>query len=100
LLYQAIDKWHTYLSTPGPAPVFLRVAHLPKGVGWTHLAGAGLLGGIGFTTSIFLANLAFTGEALFEYSKIGILPASVSAAILGWLVLRMVSPLESEQQSA
>jgi len=81
------------------AAVFLRVAHLPKGVGWTHLAGAGLLGGIGFTTSIFLANLAFTGEALFEYSKIGILPASISAAISGWLLLTMTSRTETENQS-
>jgi NhaA family Na+:H+ antiporter len=80
------------------AVVFLRLAHLPKGVSWTHLAGAGLLGGIGFTTSIFLANLAFPGQALFEHSKIGILPASVGAAVAGWLLLTITSRAEPEKQ--
>lgn len=80
--------------------VFLNLAHLPDGVRWRHLLGAGFLGGIGFTTSIFLANLAFTGDVLFDHSKIGILPASVSAAIIGWLVLRMSVRTEGENQLA
>lgn len=80
--------------------VFLNLAHLPDGVRWRHLFGAGFLGGIGFTTSIFLANLAFTGDVLFDHSKIGILPASVSAAISGWLILRTISHHESRNQSA
>ena len=75
--------------------VLLHVAHLPEGVRWRHLVGAGFLGGIGFTTSIFLATLAFTGDVLFDHSKIGILPASVSAAILGWFFLMMVSRTET-----
>jgi NhaA family Na+:H+ antiporter len=78
----------------------LNLAHLPDGVRWRHLLGAGFLGGIGFTTSIFLANLAFTGDVLFDHSKIGILPASVSAAIIGWLVLRMIAGTEGENQLA
>jgi NhaA family Na+:H+ antiporter len=82
------------------AAVLLHLAHLPEGVSWRHLVGAGLLGGIGFTTSMFLAGLAFGGDVLFDYSKIGILPASVSAAILGWLFLRMISRPETANQSA
>lgn len=77
----------------------LHIAHLPQGVRWKDLIGAGFLGGIGFTTSIFLASLAFKGDTLFEYSKLGILPASLSAAILGWFFLRAVSPKEKELYS-
>jgi NhaA family Na+:H+ antiporter len=80
--------------------VYLDFAHLPKGVRWRHLVGAGFLGGIGFTTSIFLANLAFAGGMLFDYSKIGILSASVSAAILGCILLMVISPAESKELSA
>jgi NhaA family Na+:H+ antiporter len=78
--------------------VFLRAAHLPQGVYWKHIAGAGFLGGIGFTTSIFLANLAFAGNLLFDQSKIGILTASIFAATLGWLILMKVSTAERQSQ--
>lgn len=77
------------------AAVYLGVTHLPKGIGWRHLLGAGFLGGIGFTTSIFLASLAFKVGVLFDYSKIGILSASISAAILGWFLL-LISPRVNE----
>ena len=43
--------------------VKLRVADLPEGVGWPQLVGAGMLGGIGFTMSLFVASLAFRGTA-------------------------------------
>ena len=55
-----------------------------------NVFGAGLLGGIGFTMSIFITNLAFTGEAeLINASKIAILLASVTAGTIGflWLIL-------------
>lgn len=76
--------------------VLFRAAHLPDGVRWEHLIGAGFLGGIGFTTSIFLANLAFAGDLRFGYSKIGILSASMIAAILGWLILMKIPSTEHE----
>jgi NhaA family Na+:H+ antiporter len=70
--------------------VLLGVCRLPLGMNWKHVFGAGLLGGIGFTMSIFITNLAFTGEAeLVNASKIAILLASVTAGTIGflWLLL-------------
>lgn len=67
--------------------VRLRAAHFPQGVRWRHVTGAGFLGGIGFTTSIFLAGLAFAGGTQFTQSKIGILTASLVAGWLGGLIL-------------
>jgi NhaA family Na+:H+ antiporter len=67
--------------------VGLRVSALPPGVRWSHIVGAGLLGGIGFTMSIFITNLAFADAALVNSSKLAILVASLAAASLGaaWL---------------
>jgi NhaA family Na+:H+ antiporter len=67
--------------------VALRMSALPEGVRWSHIIGAGLLGGIGFTMSIFITNLAFTDTALVNSSKLAILLASLLAAGLGaaWL---------------
>ncbi|HET7479672.1 MAG TPA: Na+/H+ antiporter NhaA [Rubrobacteraceae bacterium] len=66
----------------------LGIATLPRGVGWSGMAGAGLLAGIGFTMSLFVGGLAFEeNENLLDGAKLGILSASVVAAILGLLVL-------------
>ncbi len=68
---------------------------LPDGIGWTHVLGAGLLGGIGFTMSIFIANLAFAADpALINQSKLAVLCASVTSAVLGaaWLVATTRAP--------
>ncbi len=54
--------------------VSLEFCRLPLDLNWQHLFGAGLLGGMGFTMSIFMTNLAFNGEAnLINASKIAIL---------------------------
>jgi len=63
-------------------------ASLPTGVGWRHIYGAALLGGVGFTMSLFVANLAFDSDELLLITKLGILTASVVAGVAGWLVLR------------
>jgi NhaA family Na+:H+ antiporter len=64
---------------------------LPEGVRWAHVAGAGLIGGIGFTMSIFITNLAFAGEpALVNSSKLAVLLASVVAGLSGLLWLKKV----------
>jgi NhaA family Na+:H+ antiporter len=63
---------------------------LPEGVSWRHIYGAGWLAGIGFTMSLFVADLAFAGAAeapLLTAAKLGILVASVIAGIAGWLIL-------------
>ena len=56
---------------------------LPKGVTWSHVMLIGLLAGIGFTMSIFIAMLAFDEEHLVGAAKMGVLFASVTAALLG-----------------
>jgi NhaA family Na+:H+ antiporter len=62
---------------------------LPSGIRWKHLAGAGFLGGIGFTMSIFITNLAFASEPGFiNASKLAVLTASLIAGVLGFAWLR------------
>jgi NhaA family Na+:H+ antiporter len=68
------------------------LCRLPDDIGWRHVAGAGILGGIGFTMSIFITNLAFAEDAgLIMSSKLAILVASMAAGLLGWFWLRRVS---------
>ena len=78
-------------------PCFVAVAtgicRLPPDLNWRHVSGAGILGGIGFTMSIFIANLAFAGDAAaVNASKMAILVASLAAGILGFLWLRSSPP--------
>ncbi len=61
---------------------------LIQGTTWTRIFGAGLLGGIGFTMSLFIANLSFTEGMNFEYAKIGVIGGSFVSAVAGYLVLR------------
>jgi len=63
---------------------------LPPGVQMRHIAGIGLLGGMGFTMSIFITNLGFTAEpATLVTAKTAILLASLVAGIAGFLFLRL-----------
>lgn len=64
------------------------MASLPKGVCWRHVYGAGWLGGIGFTMSVFITTLAFDDPAMLTVAKLAILAASVLSAVGGWLLLR------------
>jgi len=64
------------------------LAALPSGVKWRHVYGAAWLCGIGFTMSLFIANLAFGISDLLTAAKIGILIASVIAGVTGYLLLR------------
>jgi NhaA family Na+:H+ antiporter len=73
------------------AAVRLRWCALPEGVRWTHMVLIGLLGGIGFTMSIFIANLAFDDPALLGAAKFAVLVASALAATLGLLLGRLRS---------
>ncbi len=66
----------------------LKWGSLPPGIKLKHLFGAGILGGIGFTMSIFIANLAFNDAHTIQFSKISILVGSAVAAIVGLLWLR------------
>ncbi len=63
------------------------LARLPENSGWLLLSGAAMLGGIGFTMSIFITNLAFTDQGVIDSSKMAILIASAIAALLGLILL-------------
>ena len=66
-----------------------RLAELPAGTGWRHFAGAGVLGGIGFTMSLFIASLAFRNAGDLLTAKMGIVAASVLAGVTGTLLFRI-----------
>lgn len=79
--------------------VACRVSSLPEGVRWSHIAGAGLLGGIGFTMSIFITNLAFADSVtLVNSSKLAVLAASLAAGAAGLLWLRWADPGGNQQE--
>ncbi|MBD0297171.1 MAG: Na+/H+ antiporter NhaA [Flavisolibacter sp.] len=73
---------------------------LPKHVQWRHLLGAGILAGIGFTMSIFIANLAFPDQGLIQFSKIAVLIASLSATILGLAILFGAARIDEEKEAS
>ena len=84
--------------------VRLGLAARPRGVSWLQISGVALLGGIGFTVAIFLANLSFEADQLVANAKIGIFAASLVAAVLGYTLLRLTlgdqEPDQSEADSA
>lgn len=65
---------------------------LPEGVTWLQVVGAGCLAGIGFTMSLFVTGLAFEDEALMATAKVGILAASLTSGVLGYLLLSKSLP--------
>jgi NhaA family Na+:H+ antiporter len=78
------------------AAVAAGVCRLPSDLKWPHIFGAGLLGGIGFTMSIFITNLAFTGDAdTINASKMAILVASLTAGVLGFVWLKFLGGASS-----
>jgi NhaA family Na+:H+ antiporter len=78
-----------------------RLAALPSGTTWRAIRGVSLLGGIGFTMSLFIAGLAFPGAPqLNEDAKIGIFAASLVAAVSGMLVLRRLRPVDETAREA
>lgn len=77
--------------------VKLKWVPMPDGTNWSMMASVALLGGIGFTVSLFIANLSFgTGDPLMSQllnnAKLGILVGSLLAGILGWLLLHVTLP--------
>jgi NhaA family Na+:H+ antiporter len=66
-------------------------SELPRGVGWGHIYGAGLLAGIGFTMSLFIGTLAFDEAQLLQSTKLAILGASVVSGVFGLLILKRVT---------
>jgi NhaA family Na+:H+ antiporter len=76
--------------------VALGLCRLPTDLKWSHMIGAGILGGIGFTMSIFITNLAFSiSPQIINSSKMAILLASLTAGAIGFLWFRLLSKSEA-----
>jgi NhaA family Na+:H+ antiporter len=73
------------------AAMRLGLATLPRGTSWPQIGAVGVVAGVGFTVSIFIAELAFGGRALVVEAKIGILASSAAMGALGLAMLRFVS---------
>jgi NhaA family Na+:H+ antiporter len=71
--------------------VKLKIGVLPAGILWRHILGAGMVAGIGFTISIFMATLALQGNEAQTIAKIAIIGASVLSGVFGFLYLKLVS---------
>lgn len=76
------------------------LGRLPEHVRWTHIIGMGLVGGIGFTISLFIAELAFRGKGGAE-ARLAVLIASAIAAVVGsaFFLLAVEEPPSNESNS-
>jgi NhaA family Na+:H+ antiporter len=92
----SLDFWHYKIGfkialSSFPA-IKAGISKLPGDLLWKHIIGAGFLGGIGFTMSIFITLLAFGDSQIIQSTKISILPSSLFAGGTGFLILnRLVS---------
>ena len=70
--------------------VKLRLVSLPDEVSWKMILGVGCLGGVGFTVSLFIANLSFdsVSQEMLNQAKLGIIIGSVVSGVIGYLLLR------------
>lgn len=74
----------------------LGIARYPDGMDFRSMLGVGLLCGVGFTMSLFIASLAYSDDGnLFQFAVLGVLCASVAAALFGYLWLRATLPKEA-----
>ncbi len=74
----------TYLA------VHFKIAILPEDLTWKHIVGAGILGGIGFTMSIFIVLLAFNDPLIINNAKMYVILGSLISGVLGLLFLKRV----------
>ena len=66
------------------------LGRLPAGVTWGHVLGVAFLGGIGFTVSIFISNIAFDHDVLVDMAKLGVLGGSILSGTIGYALLRII----------
>jgi Na+/H+ antiporter NhaA len=76
--------------------VITGLGRLPAATTWRQLVGLAALGGIGFTVSLFVTNLAFEEENLADFARVGIFAGSLLAGILGSLILLRTTKRRSE----
>jgi NhaA family Na+:H+ antiporter len=80
--------------------VGLGLCALPTDLKWKNILGAGLLGGIGFTMSIFITLLAFDNASIINNSKIAILIASFIAGLIGFIYLKLTLKIQVEEDES
>lgn len=84
------------------ATVKLKLAPMPESTNWKMISAVSVLGGIGFTVSLFIANLSFgnseTSEIL-SHAKIGIVAASLLAGVIGFILLHKTLPLPARYKA-
>ena len=78
--------------------VRLGISALPSGATARHIVGVAAISGIGFTVSLFVTGLAFDNLILQDEAKVGILVGSITAALLGVLILRGTRPADNGEQ--
>ncbi len=76
------------------------LAKLPGDTTWRQVFGISALAGVGFTMSLFIANLAFREGELLELTKISILSASLLAGVAGWILLASVDRAEVDKDNS
>src|SRR5690606_5312041 len=77
------------------------IGSMPQGASWRHIIGVGLLAGIGFTMSIFIALLSFADDSVVAEAKFSILTASFLSGVIGYMLLnqKKVDPAMSTYKS-
>lgn len=75
-----------------------KLVRMPDGMCWKSVAGAAMLGGIGFTVALFIANLSFakTAPHLLDEAKLGVLLGTIISGIIGYTYLKIVLPKKVE----
>src|SRR5690606_14158620 len=76
--------------------IVLRIGSMPQGASWIQIIGIGLLAGIGFTMSIFIALLSFSDSLLIAEAKFSILVASLLSGVIGYVLLNRTAASSKE----
>ena len=79
--------------------VKVKIAELPAETTWMHVLGLGLLGGIGFTMSIFIALLSFSNPQYQTEAKFAVLTASILSGVCGFLLLKLYNKRLRQKQA-
>ena len=85
----------TLLSWGG---VKLGLAELPQNIKWSHMFGVAILGGLGFTMSLFISNLAYFDLSMLNAAKLGVLGGSLVAGVVGYLLLSKILPRPKNEE--
>ncbi|WP_159023253.1 Na+/H+ antiporter NhaA [Formosa sp. L2A11] len=79
--------------------VKLGIAAFPASAKFKHILGIGFLAGVGFTMSIFVSNLAFHSNLLYQdAAKVGIFIGSTVAGLIGYFILKSIKPSEDTEE--